>query len=292
MRDVFMRELTGIARNNSDVILMVGDLGYSVVEQFRSEFPDRFFNVGIAEQNMMGMAAGMASEGCQVYTYSIGNFPTWRCAEQVRNDIDYHDLSVVNVVVGGGVTYGPLGYSHHAIQDYALMRSLPNMTICAPGDSLETEALCRHISTSVGPYYLRLGKGNHKLHVDRDINVGDGKICLVREGDPKNVALATGNVLYETLQDERLTHRAIYSLPMWSSRSKALVRESLIACESVITVEDHLLDCGFGSWFREAFNGIESEYPRISNWSFPLSICGSVGSRNRLHAKIFSTDHS
>ena len=114
MRDSFMKSLVEAANQNSDIVLLIGDLGYSVVEEFFDKFPDRSFNAGIAEQNMMGMAAGLASEGLHVFTYSIGNFPTFRCAEQIRNDVDYHNLKVTNVVVGGGLSYGSLGYSHHA----------------------------------------------------------------------------------------------------------------------------------------------------------------------------------
>lgn len=287
MRDVFMRELIKAARANPDVILMVGDLGYSVVEEFQAEFPERFFNAGIAEQNMMGMAAGLASEGCQVFTYSIGNFPTWRCAEQVRNDVDYHKLSVVNVVVGGGVTYGPLGYSHHAIQDYALMRSLPNMTIASPGDRLETEAVCRYIMNSSGPFYLRLGKGDHQLNANHEIVLTQGRMNLVRDGDDDNVVVTTGNVLLDTLNEDSLAGRSIYSLPLWSSFSKSLVQAQLSNFKSVVTVEDHLLDGGFGSWVREAMNGVAISGPSMTNLAFDASICGQVGSPENLRQQLF-----
>lgn len=131
MRNVFIEELVAQAEIDENIVLIVGDLGYSVVEPFASKFPSRFINAGVAEQNMMGLAAGMASEGLQVFVYSIANFPTFRCAEQIRNDVAYHGLPVTVVAVGGGVAYGNLGYSHHAIQDYALLRSFPNMLIAA-----------------------------------------------------------------------------------------------------------------------------------------------------------------
>ena len=112
-------------------------MGYNVVEPFAKKFPKQFYNVGVAEQNMMGIAAGLAIEGHHVFVYSIGNFPTFRCAEQIRNDIDYHNLPVTIVNVGGGVGYGNLGYSHHSIQDYGLMRLFPNMLISSPGNNDE-----------------------------------------------------------------------------------------------------------------------------------------------------------
>ena len=129
MRNIFIEELTKAAKKNKKIILVVNDLGYSVVENFAKLFPKQFFNAGVAEQNMMGLAAGLALDGNQVYVYSIGNFPTFRCAEQIRNDIDYHKLPVTIVNVGSGVSYGNLGYSHHSIQDYGLLRLFPNMLI-------------------------------------------------------------------------------------------------------------------------------------------------------------------
>ena len=121
MRTAFIQELVVLARTNPSIFLVVGDLGYSVVDAFAREFPDRYLNAGVAEQNMTGLAAGLASEGYHVFTYSIANFPTFRCAEQIRNDIAYHGLPVTVVSVGGGLAYGSLGYSHHAVQDLSLI---------------------------------------------------------------------------------------------------------------------------------------------------------------------------
>ena len=147
------------------IVLLTADLGYSVVETFADQFPSRFINVGVAEQNMVGLAAGLASEGLRPYTYSIGIFPTFRCAEQLRNDVDYHVLPVCSCMVGSGVAYGALGYTHHAIQDLALMRSLPSTAIATPSDPCEVQAVLNwQIGTST-PMYLRLHKrGEPQLH--------------------------------------------------------------------------------------------------------------------------------
>src|SRR5476651_2646056 len=134
MRTAFINQLVLEARKNPRVFLVVGDLGFSVVEPFATEFPDRYLNAGVAEQNMTAVAAGLAAEGYHVFTYSIANFPTLRCLEQIRNDVCYHNLPVTVVAVGGGLAYGNLGYSHHGVQDIAVMRSLPNITVLAPGD--------------------------------------------------------------------------------------------------------------------------------------------------------------
>ena len=158
MRNAFIDELCTLAETNDRIFLIVGDLGYNVVEPFAQRFPDRFLNAGVSEQNMTGVAAGLAADGYHVFTYSIANFPTFRCAEQLRNDIAYHDLPVTVVAVGGGLAYGNLGYSHHAVQDYALIRCMQNMLIAAPGDPAEVRACLRYLTANPGPSYLRLGK--------------------------------------------------------------------------------------------------------------------------------------
>ena len=139
-----------------------GHLG-SVVEKFAKMFPNQFYNAGVAEQNMMGIASGMALEGNHVFVYSIGNFPTFRCAEQIRNDVDYHNLPVTIVNVGAGVSYGNLGYTHHSLQDYGLMRLFPNMVIASPGDDMEVRACMKYIVKNPQPSYLRLAKTKNKI---------------------------------------------------------------------------------------------------------------------------------
>lgn len=142
MRTAFINELIQQARAKPDIFLVVGDLGFSVVEPFAEEFPDRFLNAGVAEQNMTGLAAGLASEGYHAFTYSIANFPTFRCLEQIRNDVAYHRLPVTVVSVGAGFSYGNLGYSHHAVQDIGILRTLPEMTIMSPADPVKRGNAC------------------------------------------------------------------------------------------------------------------------------------------------------
>src|SRR5215472_10399304 len=143
MRDAFIEALFDLAAHDRRIMLLVGDLGFGVVTRFKTELPDQFVNVGVAEQNMAGLAAGLALSGRIVFTYSIANFPTIRCLEQIRNDICYHDCDVKIVAVGGGLAYGSLGMSHHATEDIAVMRALPNMTVLAPNDPLEAAAATR-----------------------------------------------------------------------------------------------------------------------------------------------------
>ncbi|HKC65029.1 MAG TPA: hypothetical protein VKB86_15410, partial [Pyrinomonadaceae bacterium] len=125
MRTAFIESLCEMAERNERVWLLSGDLGYSVLERFAEKFPQRFVNVGVAEQNMIGIAAGLAMSGQVVFTYSIANFPVMRCLEQIRNDVCSHNLNVKIVAVGGGLAYGPAGYTHHALEDLAVMRAMP-----------------------------------------------------------------------------------------------------------------------------------------------------------------------
>ena len=145
MRTAFIEALCEEAVLDDRIWLLTGDLGYSVLECFAESFPDRYVNVGVSEQNMAGLAAGLAFCGKIVFIYSIGNFPVMRCLEQIRNDTCYHNLNVNIVAVGGGLAYGAAGYTHHAIEDLGVIRTLPNMTIIAPGDPIETKLAIKNI---------------------------------------------------------------------------------------------------------------------------------------------------
>ena len=257
MRNAFIEELVTLAHTHNNIALVVGDLGYSVIEPFVDSFPERFVNAGVAEQNMAGLAAGMASEGYHVFTYSIANFPTFRCAEQIRNDIDHHRLPVTTVAVGGGVAYGNLGYSHHAVQDYALMRTMPNMLIAAPGDPAETRACLRHLIDNPGPSYLRLGKAGEPAFHETVPEVEPGQwVPVATEGrDPARVMLSTGAALGAALQRSGNGGQAVYSMPLWSMKTKSQQLAQIRSLDELVTLEDHLIDGGFGSWMAECVIG-------------------------------------
>jgi transketolase len=280
MRDAFIDELTTLAETNPQIALIVGDLGFNVVERFADRFPDRFINAGVAEQNMTGLAAGMASEGYHVFTYSIANFPTFRCAEQIRNDVDHHRLAVTVVAVGGGVSYGALGYSHHAVQDYALMRAMPNMVIAAPGDPLETRACLRWLVANPGPSYLRLGKAGEPQFHETIPHVAPGEWVRVREGFESQVMLSTGAALGAAIA--RASDEAVYSLPLWSMAAKGKQESQLARHQAVITFEDHLADGGFGSWLTESVAGTEAA-ARIRPIALSPEICDQVASQAALN---------
>ncbi len=289
MRNAFIDELVLQADKNERIALVVGDLGYSVVEPFAEKFPDRFINAGVAEQNMMGIASGMASEGYHVFVYSIANFPTFRCAEQIRNDVAYHNLPVTIVAVGGGLGYGSLGYSHHAIQDYALMRIMPGMLIAAPGDLMETKALVRYLTNNPQPSYLRLGKsGEVNVHNNiPDINPGDWlQVSSAKKGlGRKNAILTTGATLTmgsRMAKNQNFQDYDLFSLPLWGMDYKKNQLKQLSGWDEVITIEDHLLDGGFSSWLLESMLTLDKK-PKIIPKALDSVVCGMVGTQDDLN---------
>jgi transketolase len=286
MRNAFIQELVTLARQHPQIALVVGDLGYSVIEPFADEFPDRFINAGVAEQNMTGLAAGMASEGYHVFTYSIANFPTFRCAEQIRNDVAYHKLPVTVVSVGGGLAYGALGYSHHAVQDYALMRTQPNMLIAAPGDPMEVRACMRYLVKHPGPSYLRLGKAGEPNFHAVPPEVAPGRWLEVHRGDARRVLLSTGaglQIAMEWAGRPPYAAHSVCTMPLWSMADKIIQLPVLSRLDEVVTIEDHLLDGGFGSWLLET----RALDPKISCAvavrALSAEVCGTVGSQAMLN---------
>ncbi len=290
MRNAFIEELVTLATENPHVALIVGDLGYSVVEPFADRFPDRFVNAGVAEQNMTGVAAGMASEGYHVFTYSIANFPTFRCAEQIRNDVDYHRLPVTIVAVGGGLAYGALGYSHHAVQDYALLRAFPNMVLAAPGDPLEVRACMRWLVANPQPSYLRLGKAGEPSFHDTVPAIEPGRWLQVAPGDTPDTGtlLATGATLGLAMARRARAAEgarpAVHSLPLWGMAAKTSQPSEVGRHARVVTMEDHLIDGGFGSWLMESVARQPDLLSRLSVEALDPRVCGTVGSQATLNA--------
>jgi transketolase len=283
MRSAFIDELVTLAETHDNIALVVGDLGYSVIEPFADRFPDRFLNAGVAEQNMTGLAAGMASEGYHVFTYSIANFPTFRCAEQIRNDVDHHRLPVTVVAVGGGLAYGALGYSHHAVQDYALIRAMPNMLIAAPGDPIETRACLRYLVDHPQPSYLRLGKaGEPRFHTDMP-KVAPGAWVPVRGGAGDRAILSTGAALGAAIAAAEQDQASVWSMPLWSMAAKRGQGERFGDFAGVTTFEDHLIDGGLGSWMFEAIAGTPGLAGRLSCRALSAEVCETVACQATLN---------
>ena len=258
MRDTFVKTLLEIAKKDKNVYIVTGDLGFGVLKPFWDELPDQIINAGIAEQNMTSIAAGLALQGKIVYTYSIGNFPTLRCIEQIRNDCAYHDANVKVVCVGGGFVYGSLGMSHHATEDIAIMRALPNVTVVAPGDLVEAACATKAIYETSGTCYLRLGRGGEKQIHESIENFQIGKAIKIQDGE-KIAIFSTGAIFDEVdeackaLSEEGITP-TVYTFPTVKPIDKDVILESASKYDTIITVEEHNLSGGFGSAVAEVLS--------------------------------------
>ncbi len=286
MRQRFIDTLSQIASNDPRIYLIVGDLGFGVVDGFAEKFPDRFFNCGVAEQNMMGMAAGLALSGKIVFAYSICNFVTFRCLEQIRNDICYHRAAVNIVGVGAGYTYGALGMSHHATEDVAVMRAIPNMTVVNPGDTIETEGAIRQMVDSPGPHYLRIGRGPESpIHASGTV-IKVGSAIKAREGSDITL-VATGAILGIAVQvadhlAQNGVESRVLSMHTVSPLDEKAIREAATETRAVITLEEHSIIGGLGSAVAEILCEMEDFKGIFKRIGLPRDFCNSCGGHARL----------
>jgi transketolase len=282
MRDTFVRTLIDIAKQDKNVHLITGDLGFGVLKPFWEQLPDQFTNAGIAEQNMTSFAAGLALQGKTVFTYSIGNFPTLRCLEQIRNDCAYHNANVKIVCVGGGFVYGALGMSHHATEDLAIMRALPDVTVLAPGDLVEAECATRAIYDHQGTCYLRLGRGGEKRIHEKIDDFQIGKAIKIKNGEKVGI-FSTGAIFDEVVDaiqsmEEHSINPALYTFPTVKPIDRAVIEECAEQYELIVTVEEHNIIGGFGSAVSEVLaelGGTKASLLRIGLDDKYSSIVGS-----------------
>lgn len=291
MRTNFINQLLEEAKNNDKIFLLVGDLGYHVVEPFAELFPDRFLNVGIAEQNMAGVAVGLAMTGYNVYIYSIGNFPTLRCLEQIRNDIAYHKANVKIVSVGAGYAYGALGATHQATEDIGAIRTIPNIIVATPGDPVEAKAIASISANYNGPMYIRLGKAGEKIVHNDNINLHIGDILPLKEDiNNKTAVLCCGSILdaaHHQIEDENLPYD-LYSIPFVKPINNNLLLNIIESHpDGLIIMEEHQASCGVGSAIIEQASdmysqGILSAFPRIIRKAIKDEFAGVVGTQSYL----------
>ena len=255
MRAVFNKTLLEIAKKDPRIHLVLADIGFGEIEPFRDTFPERYYNVGVAEQNMTGVACGIAMEGNIAITYSIANFPTLRCLEQIRNDVCYHNANVKIVIIGGGVSYGALGMSHHSTEDIAIMRALPNMVVEVPCDNYEAVAATHAMIEYDGPFYYRCGyKGEKDIHAG-PIDFKIGKANIVSEGKDITLMFAgpIGSEVVEAaemLKAEGINCRVV-SMHTIKPIDKEMILDSAKNTGGIVTVEEHNLMGGLGSAVAE-----------------------------------------
>ncbi|MCY2987497.1 MAG: transketolase [Planctomycetota bacterium] len=243
MRTAFIETLCQLAAEDSRIWLLTGDLGYSVLERFAERFPERFVNVGVAEQNMTGVAAGLALCDKVVFTYSIANFSTLRCLEQIRNDVCYHNLSVKVVAIGGGLAYGPQGYTHYGVEDLAVMRALPNMAVVAPGDPMETRLATRVVAQHPGPCYLRLGKAHESFVHLQEPEFVFGKAITVRRGGDATLVTTGGTLKLAVEAADALAREGVavhvMSIPFLSPLDVDALQAAAGCTRLICVLEEH-----------------------------------------------------
>jgi transketolase len=255
VRDSCINSLTDLAEKNRKIFLITADLGFGLFDDFVKRCPKQFLNVGIAEQNMIGIATGLALEGRTVFVYSLANFPTLRCLEQIRNDACYHGLNINIISSGCGLTYGALGISHHATEDIGILRTLPEMTIIAPGDNWESSQAVPALADNAGVGYIRLDRSSagrtekpgEKFIIGKARRLADGSdISLLCTGG----MLAVGLKAAEDLKSEGISCRVVSFhtvKPLDGDEIRLAVKET----GGIITLEEHTLFGGFGSAVAE-----------------------------------------
>lgn len=269
MRNTFITTMLELARQDDKIFLVTADMGYAVLEPFAKEFPDRFINSGITEQATVSLCAGLALSGYKPYAYSITPFITMRCFEQVRVDVAYMNTNVKIIGIGAGFEYGAAGATHHAIEDIAVMRALPNMTVCCPGDNIEAKAIIEQSAKHIGPMYIRIGKNKEAFYHQPGTQIEIGKAAIVNQG--KDIAIiTTSNTLSigkKCLADMQAEGKNPYLISMHTVKPldtqiiHKLINEK---CE-IFTLEEHNIIGGLGSAVAEviAESGQAVKFKRI-----------------------------
>ncbi|WP_420240113.1 transketolase family protein (plasmid) [Telmatobacter bradus] len=280
MRTAFIKQLCAIAEQDERVWLLCGDLGYNVLDVFANNFPARYLNAGVAEQNMTGTAAGLALQGKTVFTYSIANFPVMRCLEQIRNDVCYHNLNVKIVAVGGGLAYGSHGYTHHGVEDLAVMSAMPNLTIAAPADPIEARAITSILANLPGPAYLRLGKAGEPVLHAAGTKVELGKAIQVADGSDLTI-ISIGGMLGTVLQaaeelHKRGIHPRLLSMPFLIPLDTEAILKAAEQTGAILTVEEHGSG-GLGTAVAEALaiSGRTVAFRPLRLAKAPIKVSGS-----------------
>lgn len=290
MRTTFIETLVECAREDPSIWLLCGDLGYSVLEKFATAYPERYVNVGVAEQNMASMAGGLAMTGKIVLTYSIGNFGTLRCYEQIRNDICYHDANVKVIAVGGGLAYAGQGYTHHAVEELAALRALPNMTVIAPADPAETRAAVKWMLKHPHPVYLRLGKAGEPVLHKNPPRFEPGKMIPMREGKDA-LLISTGGMLETALKvadalAAKGKNASVASSPFVKPFDSAFVRDHAANVKLIATIEEHAPYGGLADAAAAAMADMDGARARLLPFNVPeLLLKGIAGEHAELRAR-------
>lgn len=269
MRDVFFAELYQIFRKDKSCVLITADNGAPTLDQFAKEFPKQYYNVGIAEQQMMGMACGMAFERKKVYTYAIAPFVTIRCYDQNKLDMCAMNLPIVNLGVGAGYAYDIMGPSHHTVEDITVMRVLPNLKIYGPADGVTARALAEITYRDQAPQYIRFDRsGIPNLYEGRKVNFEEGLVQIIGCENPDITLLATGVMTHSALKvaknlEEKNFRVSVIDLFRLKPINRKLLIRLLKDSRTLMTLEEHLLAGGMGSAVLEVLSDDNLRIPTL-----------------------------
>jgi transketolase len=296
MRNAFADELTKLGDDDSRVVMLSGDIGNRLFDNFKDKHPSRFINCGVAEQNMMGVAAGMAMSGLRPVAYTITPFVTTRCLEQIRTDACYHNVPVTVVSVGAGLAYAGLGPTHHACEDISFLRSIPNMKVICPGDPWEVRAALRAVMKQDGPCYIRMGKkGEPNIHKSMPLDFQIGKALMIEDGADVCL-LSTGNILDEAvhaahaLKEKGISAR-VMSFHTVKPLDEACLREAFGKFKLVATVEEHSLIGGLGSAIAEWIVDNEIQTKKFLRFGTPDIFYKQSGEQEYAREQLGLTGH-
>jgi transketolase len=255
MRNAFADELLKVSRENENIIMLSADIGNRLFDNFKQEFPDRFYNCGVAEANTIGVAAGLSLSGFHPIAYTITPFITFRCTEQIKIDLCYHNLPSIVVGVGAGLSYSSLGSTHHSCEDVGVLKNFPNLTIICPGDANEVRASLRAALKHNGPVYIRLGKKGEPIVHQTIPDFSIGKGIVLREGEDVCI-LSTGTILptsvevAKKLEEQNITSKLV-SLHTIKPLDGELLAQIVKKFKLIVTLEEHSLIGGLGSSIAE-----------------------------------------
>ncbi|MCR4431958.1 MAG: transketolase family protein [Tepidanaerobacteraceae bacterium] len=290
MRKTFVNTLISLMRENKDIYLLTGDLGFSVFDDLKKDFPANFLNIGVSEANMIGIAAGLALCKKQVFVYSIIPFITFRVLEQIRNDLCYQKLPVKLVGVGGGLSYGAAGTTHHSIEDLAVMTSIPGMTVISPGDPKEVEMAVRESLKLDGPCFIRLGRNGEPILHDENFSFSIGKGIILKRGIDICI-FAIGNMLETAVEVSNILEKSNIKTEVISIHTLKPLDEKIIVNSSknkklIVSIEEHIETGGLGTKIADVLMKYQV-YKKLIKFALPDTFVHNVGSQKYLR-EIFS----
>lgn len=289
MRNSFAKSLTEISKKNKKIILLAGDIGNRLFDNFKEINKNRFFNCGVAESNMTGVAAGLAKQGFRPITYTITPFNTLRCLEQIKIDICYPNLPVIIVGTGAGLSYSALGATHHSLDDISIMRSLPNMKVVCPSDPIEVSFAIKNALKVNGPTYIRIGKKGEPIINKKKIIFKIGKVNKIKKGKDISI-LSVGNIMKVSFECQKILNEKNISTELVSFHSikpldhnylKSVFKKKIVVC-----IEEHGLIGGAGSAILEFCNKYSIDSSKLMIFSAPDKFLCKTGTQEQARNKI------